>query len=93
MVSLIGCYGVRGYWQFLLVLAIQFGLVVRAIVRALTAFLLVATLLRDGLFDPGGIGLPPSLTYKAGFGYVDAISIAVITLPTIIRCKLHLRPS
>jgi hypothetical protein len=57
----------REYWQFLLVLAIQFGLFVRAIVRAFTAFLLVATLLRDGLFDPGGIGLPPSLPYKADF--------------------------
>ena len=28
--------------------------------------LLVATLLRDGLFDPGGIGLPPSLTIQGG---------------------------
>jgi hypothetical protein len=28
---------------------------------------LVAILLRDGLFDPGGIDLPPSLTYKADF--------------------------
>jgi hypothetical protein len=26
----------------------------------------VATLLRDGLFDPGGIGLPPSLTIQGG---------------------------
>jgi hypothetical protein len=57
----------REYGQLLLVLAIQYGLFVRAIVRALTAVLLVATLLRDGLFDPGGIGLPPSLTYKADF--------------------------
>jgi hypothetical protein len=30
------------------------------------AVLLVATLLRDGLFDPGGIGLLPSLTIQGG---------------------------
>jgi hypothetical protein len=51
----------------MLVLAIQYGLFVRAIVRVLAAGLLVAILLRDGLFDPGGIDLPPSLTYKADF--------------------------
>jgi hypothetical protein len=64
----------REYGQLLLVLAIQYGLFVRAIVRALTAVLLVATLLRDGLFDPGGIGLPPSLTYKADFASLATTS-------------------
>lgn len=60
----------------MLVLAIQFGLFVRAIVRVLAAVLLVAILLRDGLSDPGGIDLPPSLTYKADFASLAAISIA-----------------
>jgi hypothetical protein len=59
----------------MLVLAIQFELFVRAIVRVLAAVLLVATLLRDGLFDPGGIGLPPSLPYKADFVSLAAILI------------------
>jgi hypothetical protein len=59
----------------MLVLAIQFELFVRAIVRVLAAVLLVATLLRDGLFDPGGIGLPPSLPYKADFVLLAPISI------------------
>jgi hypothetical protein len=60
----------------MLVLAIQFELFVRAIVRVLAAVLLVATLLRDGLFDPGGIGLPPSLPYKAGFATLAAVLTA-----------------
>jgi hypothetical protein len=60
----------------MLVLAIQFGLFVRAIVRVLAAVLLVAILLRDGLFDPGGIDLPPSLTYKAGFATPAAVLTA-----------------
>jgi hypothetical protein len=58
----------------MLVLAIQFGLFVRAIVRVLAAGLLVAILLRDGLFDPGGIDLPPSLTYKADFVFRGVVS-------------------
>jgi hypothetical protein len=36
---------------------------------------LVVTLLRDGLFDPGGIDLPPSLPYKADFATLAPISI------------------
>jgi hypothetical protein len=66
----------------MLVLAIQFGLFVRAIVRVLAAVLLVATLLRDGLFDPGGIGLPPSLPYKADFAsQAETSSLLALLIP------------
>jgi hypothetical protein len=74
MLSALAASVVRRSWflpPFTLILPIHpRGLLrtfVRAIVRAFTVRLLVATLLRDGLFEPGGIGLPPSLPYKADF--------------------------